>query len=136
MLLLSVSHDLLIYSLYLSLSVPCLFLHLYAVYLVANTILWNPSLATLDFSLIIPCYNEEKRLPVMIAEVVDYFKAMAKRKSKKSTLFKTWEIIVVDDGSRDDTVKVALELAKEINEIKVLVFEKNRGKGGAVMQVY
>lgn len=72
----------------------------------------------------------------MIAEVVDYFKLMAKRKSKKSHLIKTWEIIVVDDGSRDDTVKVALEMAKEINEIKVLVFEQNRGKGGAVMQVH
>lgn len=67
----------------------------------------------------------------MIAEVMDYVKA----KEASQAPFKTWEIIIVDDGSKDNTVKVALDLAKKIKEIKVLTFERNRGKGGAVIQV-
>ena len=46
----------------------------------------------------------------------------------------TWEIIVVDDGSKDKTKEVAYEYAKRYpkSSIRVLVEYSNRGKGGAI----
>ncbi len=64
----------------------------------------------------------------MIQEVTEYFSSQDR--------FKSWEIIIVDDGSKDKTTRLALELSKKIKEIKVLTLAKNRGKGGAVMQVF
>jgi len=51
----------------------------------------------------------------------------------------SYEILIVDDGSRDRTVNVALELAEKLGltqektkQLRVVKLEKNRGKGGAV----
>lgn len=54
--------------------------------------------AVVFLSLIIPAYNEELRILTMLKETTDFLK-------KKSALNKdfTYEIIVVDDGSRDNT---------------------------------
>lgn len=58
--------------------------------------------------------------------------------------FKSYEIILVDDGSKDDTSQIALDFSKKINkerigeeeiEIRVVRLERNRGKGGAVRHV-
>ena len=56
------------------------------------------------------------------------------QKSNKSFRY---EIIVVDDGSRDKTSQVALEYSKKHTTelIRVLTLAKNRGKGGAVRLV-
>ena len=54
---------------------------------------------SLDLSVVIPAYNEEERLPVMLEESVDY---LVQNYSNK------FEIILVDDGSRDKTTSVAL----------------------------
>ncbi len=54
---------------------------------------------SLDLSVIIPAYNEESRLPVMLDECVDY---LTKHFSQK------FEIVLVDDGSRDKTTSVGL----------------------------
>lgn len=78
-------------------------------------------------SCIIPAFDESKRLPTMLKEAVDYL-------SKQDD---TFELIIVDDGSRDNTIETALTFAKENStvDIRVLALEKNRGKGGAVTQV-
>ncbi|KAL6055005.1 dolichyl-phosphate beta-glucosyltransferase [Balamuthia mandrillaris] len=81
-------------------------------------------------SVVIPAYNEEKRLPVMLDETLDYLDG----RRRKDPHF-SFEIIVVDDGSRDKTTKVAHEYAKKRNDgedLRVLTLLKNRGKGGAV----
>lgn len=75
-------------------------------------------------SVIIPAYNEEKRLPITLREVNKYLK----RQDFES------EIIVVSDGSTDKTVKVTKNLMAEINNLRVLEFEKKRGKGFGVKQ--
>lgn len=85
-----------------------------------------------SLSIIVPSYNETKRLPGMLEETLRYCRA--RRQRLRSF---TFEIIVVDDGSSDRTSDCALDFATTANapEIRVLTFEKNRGKGGAVTQV-
>ncbi|KAF9362809.1 dolichyl-phosphate beta-glucosyltransferase [Mortierella sp. NVP85] len=82
-------------------------------------------------SVVVPAYNESERLPIMMKETLEFLNA----RSQKDPSF-TFEILIVDDGSQDSTVHVALEMAQlEANkDIRVLSFEKNRGKGGAVIQ--
>lgn len=77
----------------------------------------------------------------MLKSTLDYLEKRRTQKTSKGQEF-TYEIIVVDDGSRDQTAKLAQEVAvthagqcPPPSEIRVLKFEKNRGKGGAVTQV-
>jgi dolichyl-phosphate beta-glucosyltransferase len=81
---------------------------------------------------VIPAYNESKRLPVMLNEAIEFLEQ--KRISDKNF---SYEILVVDDGSQDNTTDVALKIGKNnLNiDLKVLKLEKNRKKGGAVTQV-
>ena len=74
-------------------------------------------------SVVIPAYNEEKRLPQSLAAVMDFLKKQPYGS----------EIIVSDDGSQDRTVALAKELLKEFPH-QVLVTPQNRGKGHAVRQ--
>ncbi|KAF9928301.1 dolichyl-phosphate beta-glucosyltransferase [Linnemannia zychae] len=87
--------------------------------------------ATKTLSVVIPAYNESERLPIMMEEALDYMK----NKEKKDPSF-TYEILIVDDGSHDSTIRVTLEMAQRenIKDIRVLSLENNRGKGGAVIQ--
>jgi dolichyl-phosphate beta-glucosyltransferase len=73
-------------------------------------------------SVIIPAYNEEKRLPKTLEEIDKYLR-------KKDY---DYEIIVVNDGSKDKTVEVAKSLAPEIKNLVVTGYKKNQGKGYAV----
>lgn len=68
----------------------------------------------------------------MLKETVEY---LEQQRNKDATY--TYEIIIVDDGSRDNTVQVAMDFAeKQPNvDIRILALDKNRGKGGAVTQV-
>ncbi|ORZ21722.1 nucleotide-diphospho-sugar transferase [Lobosporangium transversale] len=67
----------------------------------------------------------------MMKETLHFLNARAQK-----DLSFTFEILIVDDGSQDQTVKAALEIAQQEQnkDIRVLSFEKNRGKGGAVIQ--
>jgi len=87
------------------------------------------SAASVYLSVIVPSYNEEKRLPAMLDEAIE---SLEKRKEKDPKF--TYEIIIVDDGSRDNTSKVGLEYSKKYgtDTIRVLTQTYNRGKGGAV----
>lgn len=80
-------------------------------------------------SVVVPSYNEEERLPVMLDEALEYLDMRMKENPKF-----TYEIIIVDDGSKDKTSKVGLEYSKKFtaDKVRVLTLETNRGKGGAV----
>ncbi|XP_066438748.1 dolichyl-phosphate beta-glucosyltransferase isoform X2 [Eleutherodactylus coqui] len=82
-----------------------------------------------DLSVVVPAYNEEERLPVMMNEAMEF---LEKRQMKRPS-FK-YEVIVVDDGSSDKTTQVALNYSKKYgsDKVRVLTLVKNRGKGGAV----
>lgn len=73
-------------------------------------------------SIIIPAYNEEKRLPDTLKSIAEYLK----------TIDKEIEVIVVDDGSSDNTTQVAEEMKSAIKNLKVINYIENRGKGYAV----
>ncbi|KAK7818491.1 hypothetical protein U0070_013050 [Myodes glareolus] len=53
---------------------------------------------TKQLSVVVPSYNEEKRLPVMMDEALNYLE----KRQKQDPVF-TYEVIVVDDGSQDQT---------------------------------
>ena len=81
--------------------------------------------ATVDLSVIVPTYNETKRIPSMLDAAIKHIMSVSKRKT---------EILIVDDGSTDGTVDLALEYAKENPKVEIRVIErkKNSGKGGVV----
>uniref|UniRef100_A0A3Q3QLH4 Dolichyl-phosphate beta-glucosyltransferase n=1 Tax=Monopterus albus TaxID=43700 RepID=A0A3Q3QLH4_MONAL len=82
-----------------------------------------------ELSVVIPAYNEEHRMPVMLDEAMEYLE----NRQKQNPSF-TYEVIVVDDGSKDKTTEVALRYTKKYgaDKVRVLTLVKNRGKGGAV----
>uniref|UniRef100_A0A8C0UPB8 Dolichyl-phosphate beta-glucosyltransferase n=1 Tax=Cyanistes caeruleus TaxID=156563 RepID=A0A8C0UPB8_CYACU len=84
---------------------------------------------TRELSVVVPSYNEENRLPLMMDEALDYLE----KRQKQDPSF-TYEVVVVNDGSKDQTAKVAKEYCKKYgsDKVRVISLEKNRGKGGAV----
>lgn len=78
--------------------------------------------ALVQFSVVIPAYNEEWRLPPTLIDIIDYFD---ERKV-------TYEIIVVDDGSSDQTVAVVDKFVKIRTQVKLIRLPRNYGKGHAV----
>lgn len=73
-----------------------------------------------DISVIIPAYNEAERLGSTLEQAVGYL-------SRRGL---SYELLVVDDGSRDRTVEVAESFAG--NGVRVIRHERNRGKGAAI----
>src|SRR6202021_1347063 len=73
-------------------------------------------------SIVIPSFNEEKRLPATLGRIASYIKA-----SGRET-----EVIVVDDGSADETVRAAESFRGEIADLRVVSNGQNRGKGYSV----
>jgi len=75
-----------------------------------------------DISVIVPAYNEQKRIKKTLEVINNYFR------NKPVTR----QIIVVDDGSSDNTVGVVEDIKKEINDLSVITYNPNRGKGYAI----
>ncbi|HEX8553046.1 MAG TPA: dolichyl-phosphate beta-glucosyltransferase [Abditibacteriaceae bacterium] len=82
-----------------------------------------------QLSIIIPAYNEEKRLPATLARIAEYLAAQTY----------SYELIVVDDGSHDGTRDVARAFAAEHSWAELRTYADstedkpvNRGKGAAV----
>jgi dolichyl-phosphate beta-glucosyltransferase len=78
-------------------------------------------LATL--SIVIPAYNEERRLPGTLTAIQQYL---------QNSPWPGAEIVVVDDGSRDGTAQIARKLSEANPSIRVLENSGNRGKGYSV----
>jgi glycosyltransferase involved in cell wall biosynthesis len=76
----------------------------------------------MDYSVILPAYNEATSIERAVRETAAVF----------DPLKKEYEIIVVDDGSRDDTAAIAASLAAEIPAVRLLRHAANSGKGTAV----
>jgi dolichyl-phosphate beta-glucosyltransferase len=75
-------------------------------------------------SLVIPAYNEALRLPATLRRVREYLDASGEG----------YEVIVVDDGSDDETVAVAEGFSGGWPELTVVALDRNAGKGAAVRE--
>jgi glycosyltransferase involved in cell wall biosynthesis len=76
----------------------------------------------MDLSIIVPLYNEEESLP----ELCEWIERVCTEHSF------SYEIIMVDDGSTDDSWKVIQQLRNEDNRIKGIKFQRNYGKSAAL----
>ena len=75
-----------------------------------------------EISIVIPVYNEEKRITKCLNRVLDFC-------SQKQYNF---EVIVAEDGSSDNTVQIVQEFQKKSKIIKLISFKKRIGKGAAI----
>jgi len=73
-------------------------------------------------SIILPAYNEQDRLPPYLTSITRYL-------SQRSD---SYEILVVDDGSRDGTAQRVRQFAVDAPAVRLLRFPGNLGKGAAV----
>ncbi|HEY5556815.1 glycosyltransferase family 2 protein [Acetobacterium sp.] len=75
-------------------------------------------------SIIIPCYSEEEAIPICYNALI---KEVILRLSEVN-----FEIIFIDDGSKDETLKVIKNLSEKDSRIKYLSFSRNFGKEAAI----
>ncbi len=83
-----------------------------------------------ELSIIIPAYNEEKRLSRTLGRIRDYFAGQVA--GAGNFPIGDVEIIVVDDGSTDHTANVVEDLARQMPELRLVRNNENRGKGFSV----
>lgn len=75
-------------------------------------------------SVLIPCYNEEASLPLLYAELV---KVMDSCKSYG------WEVLFVNDGSRDNTLSIIKDLRQKDSRLSYVDLSRNFGKENAML---
>lgn len=76
----------------------------------------------LDLSIVVPLYNEDESLPELMAWI---HKVCTENKY-------AYEVIMVDDGSKDNSWEVVQELAQQYNTVKGIKFQRNYGKSPAL----
>lgn len=74
-------------------------------------------------SVIVPCYNEEESLPLFYKEINKIVKKMSNV---------SFELIFVDDGSRDKTLNIIKEFSKDDDNVRYISFSRNFGKEAAI----
>lgn len=75
-------------------------------------------------SIVVPCYNESEVLPMFYREIT---KVMSELKNYR------FELVFVDDGSRDDTLAQLKSMSHSDNRVKYLSFSRNFGKESAML---
>ncbi len=77
-----------------------------------------------NLSVVVPCYNEEQRLPSTIDKIEAFLDGRGDR----------YELILVDDGSADGTRAVMDEAAASHSAVRIQALPANRGKGRALAE--
>ena len=75
-----------------------------------------------DVSIIVPTYNEAKRIGPFLTDLLEFAKLN----------LRNYEIIIVDDGSIDNTLEIVRKIVKKDKNVRVISYRPNRGKGFAV----
>jgi dolichyl-phosphate beta-glucosyltransferase len=74
-------------------------------------------------SVVVPAYNEATRIEAALKRTIEFLEGRGRG---------TWEIVVVDDGSTDDTTGVVERLAQTCARVRLVRQGQNRGKGAAL----
>lgn len=80
------------------------------------------SATSIPFTIVIPAYNEENRLPTSIRDIRSFF----------ATINEPFEVLVVVEKSKDRTVELSTEAAKGDDRIQIIDNQVQKGKGYAV----
>jgi glycosyltransferase involved in cell wall biosynthesis len=75
-------------------------------------------------SIVIPAYNEEETITRCVQETHETMRALGCR----------FEIVVVDDGSSDETLRLVREATADLDGVHVVAYDENEGKGKALVQ--
>ncbi|GAA5989575.1 hypothetical protein JCM10908_000536 [Rhodotorula pacifica] len=96
---------------------------------------------TVELSVVVPAYNESNRIEVMLRSAVQFLEIRPVQDTSEGIepAAGSYEILIVDDGSKDKTTEKVLEVAATLEtevgakrgEIRVCRLIRNRGKGGA-----
>lgn len=76
---------------------------------------------TIQYSIVIPLKNEESNIEDLIAEIEPIMIGLKQ----------SWELICIDDGSTDKTLKILQMLSKNKTHLKIIAFNKNYGQSSA-----
>ncbi len=77
-----------------------------------------------QLSVVVPAYNEESRI----------YANLERLKETLKTLDLSHEIVVVNDGSKDNTLKEIWRFVKKDKNVKVVTYSENKGKGSAIKE--
>jgi len=77
-----------------------------------------------DLSVVVPCFDEESRLPPSLAAAIAYLEDCGRR----------YELILVDDGSGDGTPGLIREAERDHRTVRGVLLSANRGKGRALAE--
>lgn len=75
-----------------------------------------------SLSIFFPCFNDEETIQELVLEAEKFARAWTR----------DYEILVVDDGSRDQSRKILKGLEEKISHLRLIFHEKNIGYGGAL----
>lgn len=75
-----------------------------------------------DLSIVVPAYNEAESLSELVAWIE---RVMAQTEW-------TYEVLIIDDGSRDETIKIVWQLSEANNAVRCISFRRNYGKSAAL----
>ena len=77
---------------------------------------------SIEVSIVVPAYNEAESTPLLIRKVYDVLSATSL----------TWELVIVDDGSRDGTAEVIAGMVADYPQLKPVFLRRNYGQTAAM----
>jgi len=75
-----------------------------------------------EISVIVPVYNESASLPLLIKKTVEAIRPTGR----------SFEIVIIDDGSTDDTAAILEEQSRMLPELRAVIFRRNFGQSAAM----
>jgi glycosyltransferase involved in cell wall biosynthesis len=83
----------------------------------------NPSASGIDITVTVPLYNEAENIPILYSRLKDALEALGR----------SWELVLVDDGSSDGSAELLDRIATDDTRVTVVHFRRNYGQTAAFM---